>query len=114
MKKKTTLEEHLTQAFYAFNLAESDFRYAENEYFKAEMAYHSAWQEYNQAFYDYVKFGTIENYEIQHRASETLSFRNKKANEAKINHKLALCRFKKAKRLYEKLKKKHDKQLGEN
>ena len=114
MRKKLTLEEQLTQAFYAFNLAESDFHSAENDYCKAEMAYQESWREYNQAFYEYVRFGTMEYYDKQHMASETMAYRIKKANEAKLNHKLALCKFRKAKKLYEKLKRKQDKQLDRN
>ena len=113
MKKKLTIEEQLTEAFYSFKSAESDASYTENLYFNAEMAYRQAWHDYNQAFYDYVRQGSPDNYARQHQASECLSVTNKRANEAKLNYKLALCKFKKAKRLYEKLKRKQEKQLGE-
>ena len=112
MKKKLTIEEQLTEAFYSFKSAESDVSYTENLYFNAEMAYRQAWHDYNQAFYDYVRQGSPENHARQHQASEHLSVINQRANEAKLNYKLALCRFKKAKKLYEKLKRKQGKTQG--
>ena len=110
MKTKTPLEDQLTEALYAFNLAQSDLEFAENAYFSAENAYSSAYHEYNLAFYDYVRSCTPENYDRQHQAAQLMSYRNQKANEAKLNRKLAVCKFKKAKRLYEKLKRKQEKQ----
>lgn len=108
-KNKPSLDEQLLEAFYARNLAESDYNYARHEAFNAELRYKEALHSHDQAFYAYVKFGGREYYEKEQQARVVYDNAIDQANRTRLNMNFALCKFKKADRVYTKLKKKSDK-----
>lgn len=109
-KNNIDIEEELLQALSAYNQAKEDYDTAVNVAYTAEMAFQADRRAYNQAFYGYVRELGQEALKRENAAREKYHRSLNWANQADFNKHLALCKFKKAAKLYKKLQRKAEKQ----
>ena len=108
-KKAVDIEQELTTALTALKKARALYNSTYKTSCLAEVDYANAKKIYDDLFFDYVKYGNEDYWAKKDSARLVYEKTLKVANEARLNYKIACCKFKKAEKLYNKLRKKAEK-----